>query len=347
MCKLFIVSGPLTKKQVQSILIETRNRFHTEKDGFGFVALSSNGSIARGRYFNPESFAGFDTNLPDWLCGEQSEDGKLAERTVALVIHGRTSTNMRKLRNVHPFNYKGHYLAHNGCVTWNGSKELEPRQTCDSDQFLHWLIDSGLDWDKAKTSWGGWGAIGLIQSDTGRLTVVRSGADLHIARRVNGKGWVMATKSEHIAPIMAAAGLSIDTSPLKFPDNQIVVFRGETVVSARKWEGFGTRAWADQDWTAWGGYKGHYKGEYTGKVYSAGSTGKGNGKGSKRGNGRKHGKASTADIVPMSCPLDIVDAQEIPSVDPVRPALDLPTNKELFPDYTPPETTGEDVWNVS
>jgi hypothetical protein len=251
MCKLYIASGPLTTRQVKLALEASNRAFrNSEKDGFGFMA--SNGlQVSRGRYLNPSGFAGYMTRLPLFLSGPTAEENRLPKNITALVVHGRTSTNLKSLDNVHPFYYKSHYLAHNGMVNWSGPKEHAPRQTCDSDAFLHWLVDCGLSWEMALHFWSGFGAMALYAPKTGILTVARDGAQLHIARRVKEKGWVFATDAKQLVTISKQAGIALDTTPLPFPQH-IVDIKDGKIVEDRTWAGFGTRQWTHLDTMAMG-----------------------------------------------------------------------------------------------
>ncbi len=239
-----VIIGTLSQKQTSLVLAQTNREFQSEKDGFGFMA--SNGkTLARGRYLSPNRFAGYMSNLPRWLRGEQSEENKLPIGINSLVIHGRTSTNHVSLGNVHPFLHKGVYLAHNGIVSWQG-KGTQPKPSCDSNQFLHWLLEGG-SWDKATEAFSGWGSIALHDSKTAITTIARNHASLFIARRVKDNGWIIATKESHIKSVCAKANIGLSTGILEFPDNLIVQFKDGKAIADSKWQGFGTRVWSVLD----------------------------------------------------------------------------------------------------
>lgn len=249
MCKLYIATGVLSAKQVTGALRASNQAFRSsEKDGFGFLA--ANGlNISRGRYLNPHAYAGYLSNLPAWLTGPAIEENELPKSVDTLIVHGRTSTNTKGLNNVHPFCYRSYYLAHNGMVSWNGLKADEPKQSCDSDQLLHWLVDNNFDWKTAFTSWGGWGAVAVYDRKSGKLTIAKDCAQLFVCRRINNKGWVFSTTEKQLMSISKHAGIALDTPPLVFPMHIIDIVGGK-IVSEQEWNGFGARQWTQLDYMA-------------------------------------------------------------------------------------------------
>lgn len=246
MCKLYIATGSLSQKQVDAALHASNKAFrHSEKDGFGFLAAKGL-NIARGRYLLPSTYTGYMRNLPRWLTGPMIEENTLPKNPDVLIVHGRTSTNTKGLNNAHPFCYKQYYLAHNGMVAWTGPRLDEPPQTCDSDQLLHWLVDNQFDWKSVENYWSGWGAVAVYDRKSGKLTVARDCANLHIARRVNGKGWVFATDAKQLVGISKYAGIALDTPPLMFPKH-IVEIVGGKITAEQSWDGFGVRQWTMLD----------------------------------------------------------------------------------------------------
>lgn len=258
MCKLYIATGALSTKQTTLALTAANKAFRSsETDGFGFLAAKGL-SIARGRYLFPHTFAGYMTNLPTWLTGPTIEENTLPKNPDVLVVHGRTSTNTKGIDNAHPFCYRHYYLAHNGMVMWTGKPEEAPKQSCDSDQLLHWLVDNNFDWKNVREFWSGWGAIAVYDRKSGRLTVARDCAHLHIARRVNSKGWVFATSEKQLVAISQQAGIALDTPPLLFPRHIIDIYNGQ-IVADMEWDGFGSRQWTVLDSLAAGNKRGKVK----------------------------------------------------------------------------------------
>lgn len=249
MCKLYIATGKLTRKQVGRVLANANLHFRkTEADGFGFMAAPLVGAgIARGRYLNPYVFAGYMNGLPDFLSGPCAEENAIPAQVGSLIVHGRTSTNAKGLNNVHPFFAKGVYLAHNGIVHWQGTGP-EPSPVCDTEQFLHWFVrqpNAAEAWRQAYHNWGGFGAMALYDQSTGLLTIARDTANLAIARRANGRGWVFATDAGQLLQISRAASIELDTMPLTFPQH-LVQFMGGEMVDECFWRGFATRDWTGQ-----------------------------------------------------------------------------------------------------
>lgn len=246
MCKLFIATGGISAKQIEGALRAANHAFrHSEKDGFGFLAARGL-NIARGRYLLPHTYTGYMMNLPHWLTGAQIEENGIPKNSDTLVVHGRTSTNTKGLDNAHPFCYRNYYLAHNGMVSWTGDKAAEPKQSCDSDQLLHWLVDNNFDWKAVSNFWSGWGAVAVYDRKSGKLTIARDCANLYIARRVKNKGWVFATSDKQLLSISKQAGIALDTPPLLFPKHIITLEAGQ-IVSEQSWEGFGCRQWTFLD----------------------------------------------------------------------------------------------------
>jgi Glutamine amidotransferases class-II len=253
MCKLFIVTGALPSAGVRQVLAAVNKRFaKTERDGFGFIATTS-GRYARGRYFEPDRFRGFELGLPPKLTGDISEENHIPYHTRTLIVHGRTATSTQNLVNCHPFMRGSEALAHNGVVDWIGPDEDCPAPECDSEQFLHWLQDSGHAWNEARRAFSGWGAIAHVDVQTGVLTVARDRAMLYVARRARAAGWVLATKKEHLMEVCSAAGIKLQHEPLLLPDKKLLLFNWRGAVTAvEDWSGFGPRRFTGRDRRSWG-----------------------------------------------------------------------------------------------
>jgi hypothetical protein len=223
MCKLFIITGALNRATLKKTLASANEAFaKTERDGFGFVALDSAGKYTRGRYFEPDLFRGFGLGLPSFISGDLTEENHLPNTAQTLIVHGRTATNAKTIHNVHPFIHGREALAHNGVVEFIGAPDEAPTESCDSEQLFTWLHSHS--WDEALESFAGWGAIAHIDFDTGVLTIARDNAQLYIAKRKNARGWVMATKSEHLTKICKSAGIALQHAPMLVPNNKILTF---------------------------------------------------------------------------------------------------------------------------
>lgn len=240
MCKLFIAVGTLTRKQALAALAESNRLFlKSEPHGFGFFSSNKGGNLTRGHYLTPASFCGFGSKaLPAFIGGPKSEVGSIGEVDV-LVAHGRTSTNKVNLANVHPFHYKGYDLAHNGVMQWTGETSAEPKPICDTEQFLHWLVESKMDWQGAAKTWAGSAALALYSRREKTLTVARDVSSLYIARRADNAGWIMATKAEQLLRVCKVAGIALASRPIEFP-RHLVTFRNGQIVKQVAWTGLGS-----------------------------------------------------------------------------------------------------------
>jgi hypothetical protein len=239
MCKLYVVTGPLNRRQTEAAIWEANRAFcRTERDGFGFIAANG-ATVARGRYLEPARFPGYMAKLPHWFSGPAVEENVLPKVTTALVVHGRTSTNVKSLENCHPFKLGELYLAHNGVLYWEGAYRDQPSPSCDSERFLHWFAGE-RSWDGAGKFWSGWGAIALYNAQTGALTVAQGGASLYVARRAGGVGWVFATCREHLVKVSRKAKIGLDSPPVSVP-TKLLTFQGGAMVGEADWTGFTRR----------------------------------------------------------------------------------------------------------
>lgn len=240
MCKLFVSTGPLTKAQSQAMILAANRLFRqTERDGFGFLSAGAEGA-AWGRYLVDDKFTGFGQSKRK--TNRRIEHGELRDGATALIVHGRTSTNALGIDNCHPFHIDGQFLAHNGVVTYVGD-EAKPPAACDSHQFLQWMM-RGRSFDEAHDSWEGWGAMAHYDFQGQALTIARDGAQLYVAHRLDGCGFMFATSPIHLNLIAEAAGISISTERF-FPKGVARFVSGH--VSVRMWKGFAPRSWTRLD----------------------------------------------------------------------------------------------------
>jgi len=278
MCKLLIITGALHRAGITRVLVAANREFaKTERDGFGFIA-TTNGTYARGRYFEPNRFHGFGRGLPHAVTGDIAEENHLPKFSQTLIVHGRTATSTKKLANCHPFMFGDEALAHNGVVEWIGDPASEPEQECDSEQFFSWL--KSHSWEEAIHDWAGWGAIAHVNIRTGILTIARDGAKLYGAKRADSVGWVFATSQEHLKEICKYAGIRLTRDPLLLPNNKILSFsqRGE-VTGVEEWIGFAERQLTYLDAQSWGSTNDNELHESTSKKRKGHNRGKGKRKG--------------------------------------------------------------------
>lgn len=113
------------------IIKEFARRSQNESCGYGYVIRTTNGDIEWTKNLSVESFY-FD-------LGQRLALGDVA----TLVVHHRTSTNKAGVEYAHPFEFKGHYLTHNGVVSVPGKHNT--KTTNDSEALLHHLIKTNWD----------------------------------------------------------------------------------------------------------------------------------------------------------------------------------------------------------
>ena len=256
MCKLFAVTGSLSRKTQLAVIEAVNDKFaSSQRDGFGFVAYQPHGDVATGHYLVPGSYAGHGVQLPAFLS-PGVEAGQLTGGT-HLVMHGRTSTGTVSQANVHPFSNGGLHLAHNGHLHYAGPG-LTPHSSagCDSEQLLSWFAGGG-QWQGTRDAWGGYGAVMLLDSRTGNLAVAREGAArLSIARRAKGTGWVLATDGDDMVSCCRVAGIGLAHRPISLPQRVVYFGPDGGYVSDEPWAGFGSRQWSRADGIALGDWQG-------------------------------------------------------------------------------------------
>jgi predicted glutamine amidotransferase len=252
MCKLFIATGTISKQQTLKLIEKAASLFsRTQKDGFGFVAYGSNGTVATGHYLEPANFPGFNVSLPEWIECNRIESGRIPENVTALVCHGRTATSKVVIANVHPFNNKHLFLSHNGVLSWIGSgPEPKAKHACDSEQFLNWFSTLKAPFNETKANWSGYGVFGIINTRAKTLTVAKCG---------NGKLSYSATDTCHLwstdsADVEALGKVLANnaTRPLAMRAKTVCRFdiskRKPRLLSVDNWEGFGSVSHKSDDW---------------------------------------------------------------------------------------------------
>lgn len=250
MCKLLCITGPLTESAALSV-VEVTNAIYgkTQPDGFGFVAdgmADGKPATAYGRYLMPDRFCTWKAPIPHFFNGPQEEIGTFPTTTNVLLCHGRISTNVKTLINVHPFYTQGTYLAHNGILEWSGSKETTPPSVagCDSEEFLNWYVSdptSAVLPALLKGAWSGFGAIFILTE--GKLRLIKDGtASLFGAKRAKG-GWVWVTDKDNGERICEATGVALITRFMKVPPVICEFDSSGDPINDVSWTGFASRVW--------------------------------------------------------------------------------------------------------
>lgn len=106
-------------------------RLTYDRDGYGSIIRDTKGRI--------ETLKCLDSGLFYAELMHRLMDGNVQ----TLVVHHRTSTNERGLASAHPFEFKDHYLTHNGVVYVPGSHATKTKN--DSEALLHHLIKTEYD----------------------------------------------------------------------------------------------------------------------------------------------------------------------------------------------------------
>jgi len=243
MCKLAAITGSIPASIADTCLeIINKDFSRSQRDGFGFYA-QGNGGKAYGRYLDPSDYFGHGVSMPDFLKPSPSwEAGRMPDIVTNLIAHGRTSTNVKILKNVHPFKAGSLVLAHNGILFWEGKKEDEPKSAagCDSEQFLNWIV-SGGQWQDAHKVWAGWGAMLLLDLASRCLTLAKDGTTkLHGAKRSRG-GWVLSTEPDLIKRLSKV--IKLRSKPIPFPQRIVHFDRAGEIVRDVEWQGFGNRCY--------------------------------------------------------------------------------------------------------
>ena len=193
MCKLFSITNAtrLNQKQLTRLTASISRRFaKTERDGFGLSVKTRSGVIVESRWINP-----IDAR---W---------NYAPSPVSIVFHGRTSTNDVSLTNTHPIRRSGLSVCHNGVVE-DLNQDYETITTTDSE-LLTERLSRGLD--SVESNIVGYYAALYHNENDFKLRLIKDNiASLFIAYSQALKGFVIATRADHIEDIMRENNLQHD-----------------------------------------------------------------------------------------------------------------------------------------
>lgn len=133
----------------------------SQRDGFGVAISHGKQSIYRERHLSASTFNGLGsmhwsvcslpkglrTKLKDGVDFDQyGKIPSLANGTGPVVLHGRTATCDKSIKNTHPFVKHDERLgnlwtmAHNGVVSWEAKDTLPLETTCDSEHLLNCYV---------------------------------------------------------------------------------------------------------------------------------------------------------------------------------------------------------------
>lgn len=241
MCKVMMIAGLQPKhKQKAEILAKEMMKIisKTEKDGFGYAAISASGNIYGEKYLEATDF--MSKNVTDVdptfikvkeTLGDAIKDviidhtkyksyGIKSSTPVAMIVHARWSTiGAKEINNCHPFfsleEGEQTALIHNGTIK-NHLDLTKKYSTCDSEVILHEYIKNNMNHNPygihnlAKTLKGEY-AVGVLgNSELGPfLDIFKSNKPLH-AGYVKELGCLaFATDAAQLAEAVRAAGMTI------------------------------------------------------------------------------------------------------------------------------------------
>jgi predicted glutamine amidotransferase len=251
MCKLYIITGSVRKENALRIIDKCNDSFKfSQRDGFGFIAAGRE-ETAWGRYQTPDQFPGFHSGIIDKISGPKLEEGEFPSKVQTLMIHGRTSTNVRGVEHCHPFRNKDWYLIHNGVLDWVGRNEDDPNCKVDSESFLEWFVRGG-ELNEANKFWAGYGALFLYDDELGERVLIKDETtSLYIAKRQND-GYVFATSEYDLRDVCEKGGILLQSKAVKLPKCMITFDDKGNFESFDEWCGFASRTYDSRCQTAMG-----------------------------------------------------------------------------------------------
>jgi len=238
MCKLLLMTGitePLVAKEFMSRISIPMSR--SNRDGIGYTAVKSDGSLFSERWHNNESFMEYNSVMVPAIASEliayknrlpygalntnydQRGDIDMSDMT-SVTMHTRFATCGKEFANTHPFIFGDTSLVHNGTIRNADKLNVNKISSCDSEAALQTYLNSGvpLETNKAK-GWldmlnGSW-AFGIISRDSNNkriLDVVRGTSSLFHSQ-VEGLGSVFVTDKDDLISIAKDMSLNLLTEP--------------------------------------------------------------------------------------------------------------------------------------
>lgn len=208
MCKVFGFSNfSKVKKPVRATNIIAAHVTATEKDGFGYAILGTEGVYGE-KYVGKEDFMSVHGLGPDkqmdFAVKNRSSFGLKSKNVGPAIFHGRTSTNSKGLANCHPMQRGGFHLIHNGVVS-NKGPAYDNVTNNDSEHVVHYLATKGIEGIAQNLT--GYYAFMAIGPD-GKLHVAKDSiANLHCAWVESLDSYVFGTTESLIVDCMAELGI--------------------------------------------------------------------------------------------------------------------------------------------
>lgn len=230
MCKIVaFTNGSKIKKsginKIGNILLKL------EKDGFGYAMQGEQGPFGEkciADTFESRLNATNVVELP--IVAKRYEAfGTASAVNGPALFHGRTSTNVRGLRNCHPMQRDGWNLIHNGVVTDYGPYYLKDTSN-DSEDVLKRLID-GIDHVEKHLS--GYYAFAAIAPDA-KLHVCRDDlATLYVAWSPVLESYIIATTESLLDDVSKA--LKAKRGPIEYvEDETYMIWEGNELVACQE-----------------------------------------------------------------------------------------------------------------
>lgn len=244
MCKVMMMAGLSSKHKAkaESLAKEMMKIISkTEKDGFGYAAITANGTVYGEKYLNADDFMskqppgtvdpvlvkikkslGEGIKDIDVMHNKYKAFGTKTAPPVAMIIHSRWSTvGGDNIDNAHPFfelddaNAPATALIHNGTIK-NHLELTKKYSTCDSEVILHeynknliQLNPYGIH-DLARTLRGEYAVGVLSSSDDGPIMdIFKSNKPLNVGYVKELDCLVFATRSEDLIEAVKAAGMTL------------------------------------------------------------------------------------------------------------------------------------------
>jgi hypothetical protein len=249
MCKQVFLTNTSklnTKKLGQLLAIANTSLAKGHRDGFGWVARNTDGSLVGERYVNPNDYQfrhGKSILDTSFTCKDDSNYfGSIKKLSGALLIHGRISTNTKGIQNTHPFLKHEWALVHNGVIENSNPTKYDMQSSCDTEHLIDLMAKESVKSIESHVT--GYYAFGAIDP-SGMLHVVKDNiADLYCAKLNHIDSFIFASSVELIENISDGMGWKVSTIE-KVKDNLHLVFSGNKLVSQATITPKGRSSYAD------------------------------------------------------------------------------------------------------
>ena len=238
MCKIFTVTDASHLNVNSKFINSVRDAVCalSDKDGFGYSVLGSDGTISGERTIKPFNwkplqFTSQDTRTDKLPIIEKTRNcfGEVKQKgNKSFMAHGRLSTNNVNIENTHPFMNNKVSLIHNGVVSdFTNEVKSKLTTTCDTEILLRYWEKGGMEAIEDNVT--GYYAM-IIQDKRGTTHVIRdSRASLYIAWCRTIKSYVIATTTDIIERVAKDMKWKVE-HPELILDNTHAVFEGNNIV---------------------------------------------------------------------------------------------------------------------